>query len=171
MSGVMNAARHGFDGYVQNARALSGVSMAPAVQENFITEVYQKGLLAEIVQEATGLAEYKRALENATTESDKGRVVLAEIVRTGVPVHVPARALSRGTRQAQLMIDQQVGRSGSNLWNAHNAVTYHVDHIRGRTADSGVTAAHYGAGEQLKNRSLNLARDLAGRASQASITL
>lgn len=45
---------------------------------------------------------------------------------------------------------------GMNRWRMLNAVTEEVDHHRGRTADTRVTSAWFGAGEGIKNRAFEM---------------
>lgn len=47
------------------------------------------------------------------------------------------------------------------MWQAFNAVTYLVDHEIGRTADSRIASAWYGAGQRLKNQALKTAIEYA----------
>lgn len=58
-------------------------------------------------------------------------------------------------------IAEQDGGNGDNLWNAYNGVTWHVDHKRGRTDDTGVDSALFGPGALLKERALNVAMQFA----------
>jgi len=48
--------------------------------------------------------------------------------------------------------------AGKNLWGAYNAVTFWLDHVRGRTAESRFDAAHFGAGKELRSRALAVAQ-------------
>jgi len=50
--------------------------------------------------------------------------------------------------------------AGRTLWGAVNAVTQYVDHERGKQRDTGLDAAWFGEGAQLKNRALAIAHDL-----------
>lgn len=49
-------------------------------------------------------------------------------------------------------------------WHAFNTVTYMTDHIIGRTADSRLTSAWYGANKNLKTKALELAVEMADAA-------
>jgi hypothetical protein len=158
MAQALAGAENKFGAYLDAARAMFAVVYPFDCQENFVTEVYQPGLLADVIRESEGLERHKAILERAAgkSESETGKIVLDAITSVG-PVTVPNKALQRGTRQVIQSIVNQPGRSGQNVWNAVNAVTYHVDHVRGRNSDSGVEAAYFGAGESLKNRAQNLA--------------
>jgi hypothetical protein len=47
------------------------------------------------------------------------------------------------------------------LWGAFNGVTYYADHVYGRSQDTRLAAAFFGPGDTLKQRALNVARDMA----------
>lgn len=50
--------------------------------------------------------------------------------------------------------------AGKNLWGAYNAVTFWVDHIRGRTPESRFEGGHFGAGRELRTRALAVAQSM-----------
>ena len=49
----------------------------------------------------------------------------------------------------------QYGRG--TFWQAYNAVTHYVDHVRGRTDETRLEASWFGAGKELRDRALGLA--------------
>lgn len=51
-----------------------------------------------------------------------------------------------------------------SFWQAFNTVTYMTDHIIGRSADSRLTSAWYGANKNLKTKALELAVEMADHA-------
>ncbi len=50
--------------------------------------------------------------------------------------------------------------AGKNLWGAYNAVTFWLDHVRGRTPESRFDAGHFGAGKDLRSRALAVAQSM-----------
>jgi len=58
-------------------------------------------------------------------------------------------------------IVEQDGANGANLWSAYNGITWYVDHKRGRNDESGVDAALFGAGANLKEQALATAMKFA----------
>jgi hypothetical protein len=75
---------------------------------------------------------------------------------------------SRGYKRVMSLFGgEQIGAdlcSGSNAWALLNACTEYVDHERGRTDDTRMTSAWFGAGEGLKLRAWDAVRDLAVKA-------
>jgi phage/plasmid-like protein (TIGR03299 family) len=52
--------------------------------------------------------------------------------------------------------------ANNTLWGAVNGVTYHVDHERGRSQDTRLSAAWFGPGDKLKTQAVQVAVDMAG---------
>ena len=48
------------------------------------------------------------------------------------------------------------------LWGAVNGATFYADHMRGRSQDSRLTTAWFGAGDDLKNKAVEVAVEMAG---------
>lgn len=71
--------------------------------------------------------------------------------------------MSRKANRALELVDQQPGAQygEGSWWSAFNAVTYLTDHEAGRSTDSRLTSAWYGANRQTKVKALNLALQLA----------
>lgn len=56
----------------------------------------------------------------------------------------------------------QLESAKDTLWGMCNAVSYHVDHARGRTQDARLSQAWFGVGDTLKTDAVNLAVEMAG---------
>lgn len=67
------------------------------------------------------------------------------------------------SRQIKRILEAYAHAPGTQetAWGALNAVTYYVDHIRGRTDDSRIDSAWFGPGRGIKNRAHELALQLA----------
>lgn len=50
----------------------------------------------------------------------------------------------------------------NTLWGAVNGVTFHVDHVKGRSQDTRLDSAWFGPGEALKTKAVQVAVDMAG---------
>jgi hypothetical protein len=159
MQAALEAGAGKFGKYMDQARTMFELMFPLPLQENFVAETYQPGLLTSVITETEGNLRHKAILEktDGLSEKEQGQLVLRAILAHG-PVNIPTKALQRSTKQAVQVLNTQPGRSGGNLWNAVNAVTYQVDHLRGRNAETGVEAAYFGAGEQTKNRAQTLAQ-------------
>ncbi len=55
---------------------------------------------------------------------------------------------------------QDLATASETLWGAINAVTYYVDHVRGRTCEQRLDSAWFGAGNKLKERAWDLATEI-----------
>jgi hypothetical protein len=72
------------------------------------------------------------------------------------------KLVAKISRPAEKVIELVSAQPGADLapntgWNAVNAVTYYVDHVRGRGEASGVESSLFGDGAQLKTSALDLA--------------
>ena len=70
------------------------------------------------------------------------------------------------SRAAQLAVDMLDTQPGSNYapgswWNAYNSVTFLTDHVLGRSNDTRMTSAWFGANQARKVQALNLAVEMA----------
>jgi phage/plasmid-like protein (TIGR03299 family) len=71
------------------------------------------------------------------------------------------------SRAAQLAMDVLNTQPGAQFaegswWSAYNSVTYLTDHLLGRSADTRLQSAWFGANQQKKVQALNLAVEMAG---------
>lgn len=73
------------------------------------------------------------------------------------------KLLSRTAERVMNIIDTQPGAefAEGTFWQIFNAVTYHLDHISGRTADTRMTSSWFGANAKKKVEALNLAVEMA----------
>ena len=70
---------------------------------------------------------------------------------------------SRAARQAFEVLETQPGAeyAKGSWWQAANAVTYSVDHLRGRSADSRMQSAWFGVNQKRKLDAMNIAVEMA----------
>jgi hypothetical protein len=57
---------------------------------------------------------------------------------------------------------QQLATAKETLWGAVNAVTFYVDHVRGRTIENRLDSAWFGPGKLLKQKAWDLATESIG---------
>jgi hypothetical protein len=78
----------------------------------------------------------------------------------------PRKDLSKSAKLAMEVIDEQPGAEfgAGSYWQAFNAVTYMTDHLIGRSADTRLQSAWYGANRGLKTRALETAVEMADAA-------
>jgi phage/plasmid-like protein (TIGR03299 family) len=117
------------------------------------------------------LVEARLLAQVSVTEAQADKL-LADLLASGQRVHkgqpLPDVRASRGyKRLMSLFGGDQIGADlcgNSSAWALVNAVTDFVDHERGRSNDTRMTSAWFGAGEGLKLRAWNAVRELAVKA-------
>ena len=79
------------------------------------------------------------------------------------PNPVKKKELSKNAQIAMDIIDTQPGAefAPGTWWNAFNATTFITDHVTGRSDDSRLTSAWYGANKNVKTKALELAVEMA----------
>jgi len=154
LQNFVEATTEGFTQYEAKAVKLMGTTISREVNEAFVLELLHDNLLENIVNEATH--------RNGMT----GKDILAAIIDRAEnnllrPMQLAANS-GQSTRTAQQVLHVMNSQPGADMargtmWNAYNAVTYHVDHVRGATASTAVDSAIFGEGDRLKRSALDLA--------------
>lgn len=123
------------------------------------------------VKEVMGIAtkktaKYKEAAEYlAHTKTNKEDIV--EYFQRIFPVLTTRDDCKKATSKSALaclaLMDIQPGAElgEGKWWKPYNAVTYFLDHHAGRTSDTRLTSAWYGAGRKLKVKALDVALEMA----------
>lgn len=154
-----------FTRYQAKAVKLMGTVIPYEVNQAFVLELLEEDLLEKVMR------------DNSVITSDRahkftGAQVLAEVVERSErgllkPLQLAANTgkLGRTAQEILRVTNTQPGAATAmgTMWNALNAVTYHVDHVRGRNADSAVDSALFGEGDRLKTSALALAMDYTER--------
>jgi phage/plasmid-like protein (TIGR03299 family) len=80
--------------------------------------------------------------------------------------HEALKQLSLPGRMAYQALEEQPGAkfAEGSFWQAFNAVTFTIDHLRGNSDNTRMESAWYGAGAKTKNKALELAVDMAEKA-------
>ncbi len=154
----LEAVRAAYDSMIAEfaiySRSAKRMIETPADREQnllFVAELLQPGIVAKMQAEFEIPA--KQDVFEMIGHNLRGKQVLDQMVRE-----------SDHTRSISGLLNaivEQEGSNGDNLWNAYNSVTWHVDHRRGRTDETGVDSALFGPGAQLKERALEVAVTLA----------
>ncbi len=111
------------------------------------------------------LADARKAAETVINTSNTGgvrnqlsvgRVVLDNIL---ADTDTFFAGMGRTAKRVRDVVRTQPGHnlSAGTMWDAYNAVTYYVDHERGREQGAAVLSALMGDGDRLKTRALDLA--------------
>jgi phage/plasmid-like protein (TIGR03299 family) len=72
-----------------------------------------------------------------------------------------SRTIKKLLEISQSAPGQQIRTAQGTLWGAYNSITYWTDHITGRNDDNRLSSAWYGQGQNLKQRALTKAVELA----------
>jgi hypothetical protein len=152
-----------FAEYGRKARILWNTPADYEASRVFVAQLLQPALFTKMIEEnrisasvrSTGRLGDKAAEFNGF---HTGRLLDAVIGKTE-NAEVIGEMLNRPSRSILDLIVTQPGADfrPDSMWNTYNAVTYFVDHERGRTADSGLNEAMFGAGRDLKRDALELA--------------
>lgn len=155
----MTETQQAFTLYEAKAVRLLGTRISYEVNQAFVLELMENELLEKVVR------------ENSVVRSDRsqkftGAQILEEVLERSErgllrPLQLAANTGQLG-RAAQEIIRVTKTQPGADavagtMWNAYNAVTYHVDHQKGRAASTAVADALYGDGDKIKTSALDLA--------------
>jgi hypothetical protein len=147
-----------FETYGNDARDMQRREMNLEQSRLYIAELLLLGatdrIAAHLAKSSTPLTPAQAW--DAVAQDYRGKLVIDALVKESVDAGVGGFA-----RQGKQLLDaivNQDGANGANLWSGYNGVTWHVDHVRGRSAESGVDGALFGAGAALKERALVVAR-------------
>lgn len=154
-----------FQRYEERAVKLMGTSIPYAVNQAFVLELLQDDLLEKVVRENSVITSNRanrftgaQILEEILERSERGLLS---------PMQLAANSGKVGRTASEVLrvLNTQPGSDTARgtLWNAYNAVTYHVDHVRGRQADTAVESSLFGEGDRLKNSALELAMEYTER--------
>lgn len=158
LASVYESIREQFAVYGRDAQRLQATEASREQTRLYVAELLMPGMVAK-VQERLAIAGTATPADVYTevAQAARGREVINGLIRENKDA--PGFA-----RQGKALLDaivNQVGGNGDNLWNAYNGVTYHVDHVAGRNAESGINSAMFGRGSQVKERALVVARQFA----------
>lgn len=157
------------------ARVTMGMAIEQIAYSNEIA-----GKLANVALDETGRIEYvtrllggESLLEQivagpAVDVPQAGRAVLDAIVDDQIAAGTSEPRDVIG-RLGKALIEAMMDSPGSDLvtakntmWGAVNGVSYYTDHVRGRSQDTRLSSAWFGQSDQLKNKAMQVAVEMAG---------
>lgn len=153
-----------FDQYEQRARILRDVRFDVEESRSLVAQLLGPQILMKMVDEGRVTPMIKMGARDTDVVKDgfngihTGRLLEA-IAGRNLGREVVDDLLNRPGKRVMELINTQPGAemATGTLWNTYNAVTYYVDHERGLTADSGLNAALFGEGAQVKQEAMDLA--------------
>lgn len=146
--------REEFGDYAFSAGRLQAIAMQREQSRLYVAELLKPGL-AETIGQRLNAENPLKAHEvwEEVAMSLRGRQALNEMLVQSSEEPGFARI---GKTLLEAIMNQD-GANGDNLWSGYNGITWHVDHKRGRSDESGVEASLFGAGADLKERALTTA--------------
>jgi len=156
IKGLMARAETAFEAYAMKASAMRETRVNEAVGRAFTVQLMQPELVVKAVEE--GRVTEKVLDTKGDNYNGINTPLLLEAATRKVDFFDP-ETFSRPVNRVLELVNSQPGApmAAGTLWNRYNAVTYFVDHERGRSADTGLNAALFGDGAQLKDQALDLA--------------
>ena len=143
--------------------------------KNMVKVSHRREFDADMVKEALGvskhkLSQYKEMAQHLSQKRFTNESIVEYFGRV-FPVltqkQVAKKDLSKSATYAleEALYEQPGAEFGEGTWwAAFNTVTYMTDHIIGRSVDSRLTSAWYGANKNLKTKALELAVEMADHA-------
>jgi hypothetical protein len=112
------------------------------------------------------LAKYKEMAQFLSTKRFTGESIedyFARVFPVATSKDKSRKEISKAHRIVRECVDTQPGAElgEGTWWQAFNAVTYYTDHLAGRTQDTRLQSAWYGANKNLKMKALEVAVEMA----------
>lgn len=142
--------------------------------KNMVKVSHRREFDADMVKEALGVAKHKlvqyKEMAQYLSQKRYSEESVVDYFKRVFPVltqkQQSEKILSKSAERALEVIDTQPGAEygRGTWWQAFNAVTYMTDHEIGRSVDSRLTSAWYGANKNLKTKALETAVEMADAA-------
>lgn len=159
---VVRNIREEFFKYRDSAQRLRGQKWDTEVTRAFCCELLAPQFFKQALEVGLGTGTHPTLVEAAKSFSlDEVLQKTSGFLRAG-EVTWRSDVLARISRPAQKVIELVKTQPGSDMatgtaWNTYNAVTYYVDHVRGRGEASATESSLFGEGANLKQSALDLA--------------
>jgi len=155
---IVSASIQGLEDYARQMERYQQISLGQEETQKYVLELLQPQLLNEALAR-TQAGQYQGREIPKADDHVLGAQVLEQMLAPRV--EIPTEDFSRPVKRMLEAITTQPGARPGTLANAFNGTTYYVDHVRGRNRDSGLTAAWFGAGANLKQNAYELAGNIA----------
>lgn len=142
--------------------------------KNMVKVSHRREFDADLVKETLGVAkhkleQYKEMAQHLSQKRFNDETIVEYFTRVFPVLTSKAdsrKELSKSARLAQEVLHTQPGAEfgEGTWWQAFNTVTYMTDHLIGRSADTRLQSAWYGANKGLKTRALETAVEMADAA-------
>ena len=143
--------------------------------KNMVKVSHRREFDGDMVKEALGvakhkLAQYKEMAQHLSQKRVNDESIVEYFARVFPVLTQKEKARKDLSKSATFALEEALnGQPGAEFgegtwWQAFNTVTYMTDHIIGRSVDSRLTSAWYGANKNLKTKALELAVEMADAA-------
>lgn len=136
--------------------------------ERMVKISHRKQFNADNVKDMLGIAkdklkQYKEMATFLGSKKAKNEDIVTYFKRIFPVLGSSEKEMSRNANLALDVLDNQPGAefARGTWWQPYNAVTYITDHLAGRSADTRLTSAWYGANKNLKLKALETAVEMA----------
>lgn len=148
-----------FKQYEEQAKLLWATSADRAESMIYVAQLLQPKIFADMV-ERNLISEETRNFRPMGFHPGR---LLDQIIGHHEQMEFVEQGINRAGARVLDLLTLQPGADAApeTMWNTYNAVTYFVDHERGRSEDSGLNAAMFGEGAQIKREALALAVEYA----------
>jgi phage/plasmid-like protein (TIGR03299 family) len=150
------------------------IALAAYDNDRIFKSSHRREYIPTLAKKALGIAtdgmkSYKERAEFLGSRQAKGEDIVDYFNRIfpmnsdGDSEKVRRKDVSKNASRARAILETQPGHefAAGTWWQPFNAVTYLVDHVMGRSDDTRMTSAWYGANRTLKNRALTEALAMA----------
>lgn len=154
----------GFETYESKARRLAAARVTRAAEEAVIIELLQPALLLRAAQLAQDRMINNYAVGTPVDERGAGLRVLDYVMNRDQRLWEP-KDWERSTARVIGNLDRHPGHEATEgtLWGTLNAITHDVDHVRGRSPETGLHSSVMGDGNRIKSGALDLVVEYADR--------
>lgn len=163
--GIVKAAVIAAKNMKAKAETMLAAPTTEAVNAAFMAELFMPEYVRKMAeQEKVGQFGTESVLDRIIAAKDAsdashqeiGRRVLDMLVGKAERHQIP---FTPTVQRLVRTVKHQKGYAGANMWSTFNAVTYDIDHQRGRSASTALDSALFGQGKQTKLTALDLAID------------
>lgn len=143
--------------------------------KNMVKVSHRREFDGDMVKEALGvakhkLAQYKEMAEHLSKKRYTNESIVDYFARVFPVLTQKDKARKELSKSATYALEEALNNQPGaefgegSFWQAFNTVTYLTDHIIGRSVDSRLTSAWYGANKNLKTKALEIAVEMADAA-------